>query len=394
MTTGGAGLAIDHVLGSISDPNAGPSYSVTSLAVAQAVQGLKPHIHTVAGWRGYGEPPLLPGVAHTAYALSRMPVLRRMAHSQALQRSVFSRAQSPTILHAHGLWLLPNIYPGEAVTQLGARAKLICAPRGMLGADALRFSSLPKRAVWLLAQRRALARAHCIHATAESEYREIRAAGLVNPVAIIRNGIEMPEEISTVSATTRERVILSLGRIHPKKGLDRLIAAWSRVEGTHPNWRLRIVGPAEGDYHRQLIAMAQKKGLQNVTIEPALSGDRKQQAFHEAELFVLPSLNENFAMTVAEALAYGVPVIATRGAPWSGLDLHRCGWWIEHGIDVLAATLDSAMSMPRSELSRMGQRGRAWMERDFAWDAVAREMGDVYRWLVDGAECPQCVLTT
>ena len=86
-------------------------------------------------------------------------------------------------------------------------------------------------------------------------------------------------------------------------------------------------------------------------------------------------------MTVAEALASGVSVISTKGAPWAGLETERCGWWIDHGVEPLAAALSQAMASPRAELNAMGARGRAWMARDFSWDRVAADMLDVYRWL-------------
>ena len=55
-------------------------------------------------------------------------------------------------------------------------------------------------------------------------------------------------------------------------------------------------------------------------------------AYAAADLFILPTLDDNFAMTVAEALAHGTPVISTKGAPWQDLETHGCGWWIDHGV--------------------------------------------------------------
>jgi glycosyltransferase involved in cell wall biosynthesis len=110
-----------------------------------------------------------------------------------------------------------------------------------------------------------------------------------------------------------------------------------------------------------------------------------------ADLFVLPSLNENFAITVAEALAVGTPVIATKGSPWSGLETEGCGWWVDHGVDPLAAALGKSMSMSRAALNAMGERGRAWMVRDFSWTRVATDMLGTYRWLLGHSRQPPCV---
>jgi glycosyltransferase involved in cell wall biosynthesis len=106
---------------------------------------------------------------------------------------------------------------------------------------------------------------------------------------------------------------------------------------------------------------------------------------------VLPTRNENFGMTVAEALAAETPVVSTRGAPWAGMQANRCGWWIDFGAEPLAATLRSALAVPADELSAMGRRGRAWMARDFGWTRVAADMAELYAWLLHGGEPPPTV---
>ena len=125
-----------------------------------------------------------------------------------------------------------------------------------------------------------------------------------------------------------------------------------------------------------------------VAILGPIYGKAKTAAYREADLFVLPSLNENFGLTAAEALAAGTPVISTKGAPWSRLDSEGCGWWIDQGIEPLATTLARAMVLPRVTLKAMGDKGRHWMAREFSWDRVARDMLDVYQWLARGAEPP------
>jgi glycosyltransferase involved in cell wall biosynthesis len=267
------------------------------------------------------------------------------------------------------------------------------APRGMLGPAALRVSAWKKRSFWWLSQRRALEAADCLHATAASEYEEIRAAGLRNPVAIIPNGIELPDLTGLPArGGGSERTVLSLGRIHPKKGLDRLVQAWARVKPEFPSWRLRIVGPAEVGHDKELAAIARSLRLERISIEAPIYGPReKLEAYRSADLFVLPTLNENFALTVAEALAAEVPVISTRGAPWAGLETEHCGWWIDHGVESLAASLRLAMKLGCAERRAMGARGRAWMARAFAWDRIGGDMLQVYRWLREGGEPPPTV---
>jgi glycosyltransferase involved in cell wall biosynthesis len=319
-----------------------------------------------------------------------VPVVRNLRCSSSLARALHDLAPKADVIHDHGLWLMPNVDAGRAAVL--ARKPFIVAPRGMLAPAALAFSRLKKRVIWALLQGEVIRRAACIHATSEQEHDEIRDFGLSNPIAIVPNGIDVPEpRARSISSTAGGRVVLSLGRIHPKKGLDRLVRAWAKVEAAHPNWRLRIVGPDELGHAGELAALGAELKVRRVSVEKSIVGDAKIAAYQQADLFVLPTLNENFAITVAEALAAGTPVIATKGAPWRALQSEGCGWWIDHDVEPLAAALANAMVMTREALQAMGAKGRAWMARDFSWDRVAHDMLNVYRWLSSGGEAPSTV---
>jgi glycosyltransferase involved in cell wall biosynthesis len=321
---------------------------------------------------------------------ARLPVVRDLRYSSGLSRVLHELAPKVDVIHDHGLWLMPNVNAGRAA--LLARKPFIVAPRGMLGPAALAFSRIKKRVVWALLQGKMVRRAACIHATSEQEHDEIRDFGLINPIAIVPNGIDLPElKAQPKSGTAGGRVVLSLGRIHPKKGLDRLVRAWAKVETAYPDWMLRIVGPDELGHAGELVALAAHLKARRFSVERKVEGDAKIAAYQQADLFVLPTLNENFAITVAEALGCGTPVIATKGAPWRSLQSEGCGWWIDHGVEPLAAALTNAMAMTREALEAMGAKGRAWMARDFSWDRVARDMLDVYSWLALRGDPPGTV---
>ncbi len=297
---------------------------------------------------------------------------------------------SADLVHNHGLWLLPNIDAGWSAGK--ARKPLIVAPRGMLGAAALRFSYMKKRVFWHLAQRRMLEGAACLHATSEQEYEEIRTVGLKAPVAIVPNGVDLSPPQASSPGSRPRRTVLYLGRLHPKKGLTVLVHAWARLEAAHADWDLRIVGPSEKGYLEELRALALRLRVQRVSFDGPRFGAEKTEAYRNADLYVLPTLNENFAMTVAEALAAEVPVIASKGAPWARLETERCGWWVDHGLETLTKVMDGAMRLPAAELMAMGERGRRWMAREFSWDPIGEQMLRVYEWLVRGAEAPSCIV--
>lgn len=377
-----------QVVASITNEAAGPSYSVRRLAEAMASRGVRSEIMcTSISTRAPRA-----GVPVRAFRqqCASVPLAAKFYCSREMAIAIDRAAAGGAVIHSHGLWTLPNLYSASAAQRYAAPH--FVSPRGMLAPAALQFSRRAKQAVWMLAQCRAVERATCLHATSQQEYEELRALGLTTPLAIVPNGINLPPPAEVIgeksSCEPRTRTLLNLGRIHPQKGIDRLIEAWSIIEPRQPGWRLRIVGPSEGGYAAQLSARARALGQSRITFEGPLFGTAKDKAYREADLFVLPTLSENFGMVVAEALANGTPVISTKGAPWRGLDEHRCGWWIDHGVGPLVEALDRAMALPRAELRVMGARGRDWMARDFSWERVAADMERLYRWSVGQGERP------
>jgi glycosyltransferase involved in cell wall biosynthesis len=382
-----------QIVASLDSEAAGPSYSVRRLAEALAARGVVSETFST-GTRAETE---RAGVRTRVFAgdFAGLRVVSRLAFSRGLCAALHRGAASGAVLHTHGLWMMPNVYPGWVAASRGGA--LIVSPRGMLGQAALRFSRRKKQVFWALAQGRAVARAKCLHATSQQEYDEIRSFGLVQPVAVVPNGIDVAsdDEVAAgrgLGATRVVRTVLYLGRVHEKKGIDQLIEAWARLEPGNPDWRLRIVGPSERGHGEELRRRASALGLARVTFEDGLFGADKDSAYREADLFVLPTRNENFGLVVAEALANGTPVITTKGAPWAGLRDRACGWWIDFGVEALAAALADAMAKPRPELNAMGARGRTWMRADFSWESVASDMERVYRWCTEGGDRPDCVV--
>ncbi len=230
----------------------------------------------------------------------------------------------------------------------------------------------------------------CFHATAQSEYEDIRRMGFLQPVAIIPNGIDVPPLQEKAGGGLR--TLLFLGRIHPKKGLDMLLPAWRAVQSRFQDWRLRIVGQDNGGYLDQMRSLATELGLERIEFSGPLYGHDKWRVYGEADLFVLPTYSENFGMAVAEALSAGTPTIVTRGAPWHDLESYGAGWWIEIGLDPLVACLETAMSLSPRDLAAMGQRGRDWMVREYSWSRIGWQMAETYRWMLQGGERPAWVI--
>ena len=375
----GAALRAIQIAPSLDAEAAGPTQSVMGLA-----RGLMRVGHSCAtfslGLTGDDE---REGVPMHRFAPDAGPLASALGASRAMRGALHGAGAD--VFHVHGLWRMPNVYPAAAARACGAR--LFLSPHGMLGAEALRFSALRKKAFWALAQGRAVRAVHALHATCDSEWRDIRAFGLRQPVAVIPNGID----IGQPQAPDERPYALSLGRLHPIKGLDRLLHAWARLEPEFPDWTLRMHGPSELGYRDQLAELARELGLRRVEIGDALYGEEKRRAFARASLFVLPSHGENFANTVAESLAVGVPVVASTGAPWEGLRAHGCGWWTANAPEAFAAAMGEAMRLSQDERRAMGARGRAWMAQDFSWEEIGRRMADCYAWSLGRCGPPACL---
>ncbi|HET7409710.1 MAG TPA: glycosyltransferase [Paracoccaceae bacterium] len=385
-------VAAVHVVAGLDPAHGGPSYSVPRLAAAQAGLGAGVTLLSVAG---RGERAAEERRDGYALSLARwdaagVPVLGRLRLSGGLGRAL-AACPAADVVHGHGLWLMPNVAAAQAAR--AAARPLVLSPRGMLAPEALAFWRTRKRLFWRLLQEPALEGLGCVHVTSAQEAEEVRAFGLTAPIAVIPNGVDLPPPAPPPPVPGGRREVLYLGRLHPKKSPEALIEAWSRLPaGQRAGWRLRIVGPGDDAFRVALARQAAALGPEEVSIEAGVFGPDRTDAYRRAALFVLPSLNENFGLTVAEALAAGTPVIATHGTPWSGLEAERCGWWVPHGPEPLAAALETAMALPAGELAAMGGRGREWVARDFSWQAVAEQMLEVYRWLRDGGAAPPALI--
>jgi glycosyltransferase involved in cell wall biosynthesis len=214
----------------------------------------------------------------------------------------------------------------------------------------------------------------------------VRRLGLNQPVAIVPNGVDVPDHLEA-RRSADVRTLLFLSRLHPGKGLLDLVEAWAAVR--QPGWRIVIAGGDEGGHQAEVERLIHQKGLaSDFTWVGFVNGEAKQACFAQADVFVLPTHSENFGIAIAEALAHGLPVITTTGAPWPGLLTHRCGWWVEPGVPGIASALTQALACSPEELNAMGQRGRQWVAERFAWANIGADAALAGAWLLDRSQPP------
>lgn len=368
----------------IATESAGPAYSVPALARAVSAAGAEVELHTrapVPDWEW--------GVTLHTHRQSSSKLLQRLGWAPAMLKALKRAALDSDIMHVNGVWQLPDIYPMKAVR--GTNCKVVYCPRGGLSDVALRGGS--RLAKWLMwnfgGQRQALKEAAMFHAASMKEHDEIRSLGLDQPIAVIPNGIDIPRVVHKPFSSQKRKIVF-FGRIHPTKAVDNLVAAWGNVADRFGDWSLEIAGPDCGSVS-PLKSMIQQRNIPRVSFIGELFGVEKHKFLSSADIYVLPSLTENFGITIAEALACGTPVIASKGCPWERLNEKKCGWWVDIGVDALTAQLEASLSLSPETLKSMGMAGKIWMQSEYSWDTVAKEMMQAYKWLCAGGIKPEFV---
>lgn len=383
-------ISVIHTVASLRKSAGGPTRTVTALCSELGRLGARVDLLSQDIVRSTDDLNLLPPAEFVTTSLAHpLPYIDRVwsPSFRTMLRKRCERGQT-MLIHDHGVWLPTNHSAVVVARQWGI--PLIISPRGMLEPWAMNHKAWKKRLAWNLYQRRDLESASVLHATAEQEANNFRKLGLRQPIAIIPNGTDLPEWRDPADPQGSPRKMLFLSRIHQKKGLLNLVQAWQTVKPS--GWKMIIAGPDEGGHQPIVEAAIHQAGLQDAfAFTGSVYGDEKAALYRSAEVFVLPTFSENFGLVVAEALACGVPVITTKGAPWQGLHTHRCGWWIDIGVEPLVAALHEATTLPPDTLRTMGQRGRVYVEQNFGWPGIAQQMLSVYRWVLGQGDRPDCV---
>ncbi|MDX1530459.1 MAG: glycosyltransferase [Rhodothermales bacterium] len=380
-----------HTVASLAAHHGGPSRSVTALASALAARELG--VHLVSSRPEEGERAVQPEgrvSVHLTDRPSGAALLRRRGAGPFFEALV-DLLTPGSVLHDHGFWLPSNHLAAAAARRAGA--PLVVSPRGMLTPWALRHRAWKKRGAWRLYQRRDVAAAALLHATSEAEAAGFRTLGLPHPIAVVPNGVDLPEAIPERGRRDgAPRRALFLSRIHPVKGVLNLVRAWAQVQPK--GWELVIAGPDAEGHRADVEGEIRHLGAPGISFTGPVQDAEKWELYGSADLFVLPTFSENFGIVVAEALGAGLPAITTTAAPWEELEAHRCGWWVEVGAEPLAEALAAATTRSDEALAEMGARGRALIRERYAWQRVAADMGAAYAWLLGEGARPDCVRTT
>jgi glycosyltransferase involved in cell wall biosynthesis len=267
----------------------------------------------------------------------------------------------------------------------------------MLESWALRNKRIKKAIYAALAERANVSGAACLHALTRAEALDYRRFGSRSPIAVIPNGVAIPERLDpepfldSFPALRGKRLVLFLGRIHFKKGLDILVEAWAEVAKRWPDTQLVLAGPDFEGTRAKIEAMIAERSLtERVLFTGMLRDELKWSALAASECFVLPSYSEGLSVSTLEAMGAGLPVVITEQCNLPDVASYGTGWIIQSNAGELAVILNECLRNSHEMNRQIGLRGRALIQEKYNWPSVAKQMSEVYRW-VQGGPAPGSV---
>ena len=324
-------------------------------------------------------------------ALTEWPASRgQWIQNRSLRDKFRNLVRAADGVHIHGLWEQSTAI--AAPTARALRKPYILSAHGMLETWALTNKRLKKQIYAALFERANVRGAACLHALTHAEAQDYRRFGATGPIAIIPNGVTIPNSVdpmlfmSQFPALNGKRILLFLGRIHFKKGLDLLIEAWSHLSKKYPEAHLVLAGPDFEGTRANIEKLILEKGLgTSVLFTGMLRHDLKWSALAAAEAFVLPSYSEGLSVSVLEAMGLGLPVIVTEQCNLPEVKELEAGWQIQSEVGQLTSAIREFLSNSASANSEIGSRGRNLVLTRYNWSTVSERMAEIYRWVGGGA---------
>lgn len=332
-----------------------------------------------------------PDLGVTRWPMGRLDWLRH----RSLTRSFRDLLGDADGIHIHGLWEQSTTVAAHAARAL--RKPYVLSAHGMLESWALKNKRVKKAIYASLTERQNVNGAACLHALTQAEAADYRRFGSRCPIAVIPNGVTVPQHIDpepffwTFPSLRGKRIVLFLGRIHFKKGLDILIEAWATLAKKWPEAHLVLAGPDFEATRANIEVLISERGLdERVLFTGMLRDEIKWSALAAAQCYILPSYSEGLSVSTLEAMGAGLPVIVTQQCNLPEVAKFEAGWVIQPEADQVAAALSEFLQNSESVNQQIGNRGRLLVAEQYNWSLVAKKMSAVYQW-VQGGSIPDSV---
>jgi glycosyltransferase involved in cell wall biosynthesis len=305
--------------------------------------------------------------------------------SRRLFFNIWKDIKSADIVHVQSIFNTPT--PIALLASKVLKKKVLLSTRGQLGSWCLDSKKFFKK-LWMKCIILPFLKNAVFHATSNQEKEEILAVFPKADVIVIPNGIEYERFLNSKTISRKaylkkylslnssaEKIVISMGRIHQKKGFDILVKSFAQVLDTYPSAKLLIAGEDEGEVPILLKLVQDLKLTNSIFFIGSISGQDKIDFFANADLFVLPSHNENFGNVYIESLAAGTPIVASLNTPWSEVEEVNCGKWTENSVSKTTTAILEMLHLDRDTLRNNSQN----FAKNYGWNSVANEFALFYR---------------
>lgn len=310
---------------------------------------------------------------------------------------LFQNVSNYDLVHTNAIFSYP-VLPAYWACKL-RRVPYIITPHGMLEPWALAYKSWKKKLYFNLLEKPALQNASAVQMLASTEAERIQELNLKTPLVIVSNGIHCSnfEKLPDVELfyqhfpqTRNKKLILFLGRIDPKKGLDLLANAFAKVREQFPHTHLIIAGPDNiGFLSTAKSYFVYSNCYEAVTFTGMLTGSIKYAALAAANIYVAPSYSEGFSISVLEGMAAGLPCVMTVACNFPEAALAQAARVVNIDANEIANALIQYLTNPQQALE-IGNRARQLIFNHYTWEQIATKMIEVYTKIIN-QETVNCV---
>lgn len=373
-------MRVLHVIPSVSERSGGPAAAIVPMCRALRAEGIDVVLATTShGLRQFSADEIseYKGVPARVFPVQAGASFK---YSRPLTAWLKASVKDFDLVHIHAVFNHASVAAGNACRKAGV--PYVVRPLGTLDPWSMKQKAGRKRIFWSLVGKRMLQGSAAVHYTAVGEKIATEESLGINHGRVIALGVELNGSTQPQAKAAehfpvllgREYVLL-LSRLDPKKNVEGLIHAFKSLKDDA--WRLVIAGDGPRDYVSSLKQKA--SGSEKIIFTGWVEGEQKEALLHDAALFALPSHQENFGLSVMEAMAHGVPVLVSPHVNLAPeIEAADAGWVVE-----LTQLRDGlAMALECETERRLRGKAASGFARQHTWERTATELAQLYRELI------------